>query len=72
MRDHEMPPASRPSRADRSLAISMPQADRLAVQPLAVAQPGLDGVPEGVAEIQDRAQAGFAFVLAHNPGLDLA
>ena len=33
---------------------------------------GLDRMAEGVAEVQDRPQARFAFVLAHHPRLDLA
>jgi DNA-binding transcriptional MerR regulator len=33
------------------------------VQPLAVAKPGLDRVTEGVAEVQNRAQARLALVL---------
>ena len=41
-------------------------ADRLAVQPLAVAQAGLDRVAEGVAEVEDGAQAALALVLAHD------
>ncbi len=47
-------------------------ADRLAVQPVAVAHAGLDGVAEGVAEVEDGAQAAFALVLTHDVGLDLA
>ena len=42
------------------------------MQPLAVAQAGLDGMAEGVAEVEDGAQPAFAFVLAHHPRLDLA
>ena len=47
----------RPRRCDRSRRHHHAAADRLAVQPLAVAQAGLDRVAEGVAEIEDRAQA---------------
>jgi hypothetical protein len=43
-----------------------------AVQPLAVTEAGLDGVAEGVAEVQDGAAAAFALVTAHHLGLDLA
>ena len=42
----------------------------LAVQPLAKAQAGLDGVAKGVAKIQNRPQARLALVLPHHPGLD--
>ena len=61
-----------PSRCDRSAAISMPSADRLAVQIALVAGRGLDGMPEGVAEIQDRAQPLLALVLRDHGRLDLA
>nr|GEU28520.1 hypothetical protein [Tanacetum cinerariifolium] len=46
--------------------------DGFAVQPCAVAEAGLDGVAERVAEIEDGAQAAFALVLAHDLGLDFA
>ena len=42
------------------------------MQPLAIAQSGLDGVTEGVAVIQYGADAAFFFVLPHHPGLDFA
>jgi hypothetical protein len=42
------------------------------VQPLAVAQSGLDRVAEGVAEIEDGAQPGLALVAADHARLDLA
>ena len=42
------------------------------MQPFAIAQARLDGVAEGVAEVEDGAQAAFLLVLAHHPGLDLA
>ena len=45
---------------------------RFAVQPFAVAQARFNRVGEGVAKIQDGAQAGFAFVLRHHPGFDFA
>ena len=47
-------------------------ADRFAVQPFAVADARLDRVAEGVAEIEDGAQAALALVLAHDVGLDFA
>ena len=45
-----------------SAASSMPHADGLAVQPLAVAGRGLDGVPERVAQVQQRPLAVLALV----------
>ena len=53
----EPPQPLRQSRRDQH-----PDADRLAVQPLAVARGGLDRVAEGVAEIQQRALALLALV----------
>ncbi len=47
-------------------------AHRFAVQPRAVSHTGLDGVTEGVPEVQDGAQPGFTLVLPYHPGLDLA
>ena len=47
-------------------------ADRLAVQPFAVAQARLDRVAEGVAEVQNSAQAALALVAADHLRLDLA
>ena len=44
--------------------------DRFAVQELAVVGGGLDGVADGVAEVEDHAQAGFLLVLADDLGLD--
>ena len=44
--------------------------DRLAVEELAVVGGGLDGVADGVAEVEDHAQAGFLLVLADDVGLD--
>ena len=44
----------------------------LAVQPLAVAQTGLDGMAKGVAKIENGAQTALALVLRHHMGLDLA
>src|SRR6266498_5899891 len=44
--------------------------DRLAVQPGAVAQARLDGVAEGVTEIEKRAYTVLALVPAHDFGLD--
>eukprot|EP01022_Parablepharisma_sp_SALTPOND_P033114 TRINITY_DN881_c1_g1_i23.p1 TRINITY_DN881_c1_g1~~TRINITY_DN881_c1_g1_i23.p1 ORF type:complete len:1292 (+),score=465.19 TRINITY_DN881_c1_g1_i23:16524-20399(+) len=46
--------------------------DGFAVQPFTVAQAILDGVAEGVAEVEDGAQAAFALVLADHVGLDFA
>ena len=46
--------------------------DGLAVQVFSVARNILDGVADGVAEIQNGAQAGFRFILAHDVGLDFA
>ena len=38
--------------------------DGFAVEELAVVGGGLDGVADGVAEVEDHAEAGFLFVLA--------
>ena len=42
------------------------------MHPLAVTQSRFDGVPEGVAEVEDGPQSGFALVLFYHPGLELA
>ena len=47
--------SSQPRRADISRRGQSPRGDRLAVQPDAVAEPRLDGVAEGVAEVEQRA-----------------
>ena len=57
------PSSTSPSRCDRSRRHHHAAADRFAVQPLAVAEPGFDRMAEGVAEIEDRAQPAFALVL---------
>ena len=44
--------------------------NRLAMQQLAVVRGRLDGVADGVAEVQDHAQAGLLLVLADDLGLD--
>ena len=41
------------------------------MQVLAVAGDGFERVADGVAEVEDRAQAGLGFVLSHHAGLDL-
>ena len=78
------PPAPARARAATAAASTRPRrlrqvgrhhhaaADRLAVQPGAVAHAGLDRVAEGVAEVEHGAQAAFALVAAHHVGLDLA
>ena len=63
---------SQPSRCERSAAMQHADADRLAVQPLAVAGSRLDRVAEGVAEVQQRAAPVLALVLGDDRGLDLA
>ena len=47
-------------------------ADGFAVEVFAVLGNGLESVAEGVAEVENGAQAGFFFVLANDFGLDLA
>ena len=42
------------------------------MQPFGVASGRLDGVPEGVAEVQQRAVAGLALVATHHLGLEFA
>ena len=42
-----------------------------AVQPLTVAHASLNGMAKGMAKIENGAQARFALVLSHHPGLDL-
>ena len=59
--------STRPSRADSSAAITMPQPTASPCSHSPIAQPGLDRVAEGVAEVQDRAQPGLALVLARRP-----
>ena len=49
-----------------------PGGHRLAVQPFAVADTRFDRVPERVAEIEQRALAGFALVGGDDVGLDPA
>ncbi len=44
--------------------------DGFAVEELAVVGGGLDGVADGVAEVEDHAQAGFFFVLGDDFGFD--
>lgn len=46
--------------------------DGFSVEVVAVRGDGFDGVAEGVAEVQNRAQAGFRFVLGDDLGLDFA
>ncbi len=46
--------------------------DRFAVQHVSVAEPGLDRVPEGMSEVEERTAALFAFILGDDRGLDLA
>ena len=60
------------ARADSSRRQHHAAADRLAVQPVAVAGARLDRVAEGVAEVQQRAPALLALVLGDDRGLDLA
>ena len=43
-----------------------------AMQPFAIAQTGFNGVAERVPKVQNSAKAGFAFILADDPGFDLA
>ena len=45
--------------------------DRLAVQPLAISEAVFDGMTEGMTKIEDGTQTGLAFILPHDPGLDL-
>ena len=77
-------PPRRPARRSRSACTRLDQAeprrqvgrhhhaaaDRLAMQPGAIAQARLDRVAEGVAEIEDRAQARLALVAGDDVGLD--
>ena len=43
---------------------------RFAVEELLVVGGGFDGVADGVAEVEDHAQAGFFFVFADDVGFD--
>ncbi len=45
-------------------------ADGFAVEELLVVGGGLDGVADGVAEVEDHAEAGLFFVFADDVGLD--
>ena len=56
-------------RATWSAAMHAP-GDGFAVEELLVVGGGLDGVADGVAEVEDHAQAGFFFVLADDVGFD--
>jgi len=49
--------------------MAIPRRHRLAMQPLAVADPGFDGVAEGMAEIEQGALAGFRSSAATIPAL---
>ena len=44
--------------------------DGFAVEELLVVGGGFDGVADGVAEVEDHAQAGFFFVFADDVGFD--
>ena len=61
-----------PRRCDRSAAISIPKAHRFAVQVGLVRGGRLDGVAEGMSEVQDGPQVMFAFVPGDHGRLDLA
>jgi hypothetical protein len=56
-----------PSPSEVSAASRVPAATALTVQPVAVAGAGLDGVAEGVAEVEQRAVAALMLVRRRRP-----